>query len=84
MSKIMSLEGPHLSPFARMRAGVQGVVNYTKYANAASAQYMPNPNAVSSPTGGVRIFVGILGAIAGGWLAGTPSGQALVRRIRGK
>lgn len=81
MSKIMSLEGPRLGPFAKMRAGVQGIVNYDKFATATTATFNTSAKTSSSSA---RFIVGIIGIIAGGWLAGTPSGQSIVRRVRGK
>lgn len=75
MSKIMSLEGPRLHPFSRMHAGINDIV----YAKSA----IPAVFKTTSSTG-TKLFIGALGAIFGGWLVGTPSGQGFIRRIRGK
>lgn len=73
----MSLEGPRPTPFAKMHAGINDIV-YGK----SALPYVVFPS--SAPSTGAKLFIGALGAIFGGWLAGTPSGQGFIRRIRGK
>lgn len=72
----MTLEGPRLTPFDRLRRRVLGAT-YTFH-----PELIPGYKAPLST--GAKAFFGILGAIAGGWLAGTPSGQSFIRRIRGR
>jgi hypothetical protein len=79
MSKIMSLEGPRLSPLDRLRTRFAGVGEVYTFHPEAIQALVP-----SGSSSGLLAFVGVLGAVAGGWLAGTPSGQSFVRRIRGK
>lgn len=73
----MSLEGPRLSSIAKLRARFGLGASYTAQPKALLV-FAP------APASSTKIIVSVIGAIAGGWLAGTTSGQSFIRRIRGK
>ncbi len=91
----MTLEGPRPSTWDRVRSELLGGMSkptqralmspMTSFLNVdwstvPSATYVPLAT-TSRFTFGI---VAALGAIAGGWLAGTTSGRNFVRRVRGK